>query len=158
MENLGQNAQFKRNVIMSATMTKIIPTIDGISKQMNIACIYDMGAPVFNFTGDQDTVDAHDGSAQVSSLWSILENKSLGSNEVGTVKKPIHQFYNDKYMTATFLKYATDTITNNWMRQSDQALTANLKRVTKQLVCSAFSCASEFCKILGFSITLCIAS
>lgn len=118
MENLGENAQFKRNVIMSATMTKFTPSINGISKNMNIACIYDIQANVFNFTGDNRSIDAHDGSAQVSPLWSILENKSLGSNEVGTVKKPIHHFYNDKYMTATLLKYATDAITNNWMRQS----------------------------------------
>ena len=118
MENLGQNAQFKRNVIMSATMTKFIPSINGISNDMNIACIYDIGANVFNFTGEISNVDAHDGSAQVSPLWSILENKSLGTNEVGTVKKPIHHFYDDKYMTATLLKYATDAMTNNWMRQS----------------------------------------
>lgn len=118
MENLGQNAQFKRNVIMSATMTKFVPSLSGITTNMNIACINDVKASVFNFTDKPDAVDAHDGSAQVSPLWSILENKSLGSNEVGTVKKPIHHFYDNRYMSATLLKYATDSITNQWMRQS----------------------------------------
>lgn len=118
IENLGQNAQFKRNVIMSATMTKMIPSLEGITKDMKIACIYDVPADVFNFSGKSDVVDAHDGSAFLSPFWSILENKSLGSNEVGTVKKPIQHFYSDKYMTATLLKYATDTMTNQWMRQS----------------------------------------
>lgn len=118
MENLGQNAQFKRNVIMSATMTKIVPSLEGICEQMNIACISDVPADVFNFSGKTDTVDAHDGSAQLSPFWSILENKSLGPNEVGTIKKPIQHYYDDRYMTATLLKYATDTITNQWMRQS----------------------------------------
>ena len=51
-------------------------------------------------------------------LFFILENKSLGPNEVGDIKKPIHHAFNDDYMTATLLKYATDTITNNWMRES----------------------------------------
>lgn len=118
MENLGQNAQFKRNVIMSATMTKMVPSLEGITDTMKIACIDDIKAAVFNFTGQKDNVDAHDGSALVSGLWSILENKSLGPNEVGNIKKPIHHDYNHKYMTATLLKYATDAITNNWMRQS----------------------------------------
>lgn len=118
MENLGQNAQFKRNVIMSATMTKMVPNLEGICEQMNIACISDVPADVFNFSGKTDTVDAHDGSAQLSPFWSILENKSLGPNEVGTIKKPIQHYYDDRYMTATLLKYATDTITNQWMRQS----------------------------------------
>lgn len=118
MENLGQNAQFKRNVIMSATMTKMVPSLEGITDTMKIACIDDIGAKVFNFSGKHEDVDAHDGSALVNGLWSILENKSLGSNEVGNIKKPIHHSYDDKYMTATLLKYATDAITNNWMRQS----------------------------------------
>lgn len=118
MENLGQNAQFKRNVIMSATMTKMIPSLEGISESMNIACMSDISANMFNFNGKTDAVDAHDGSAFISPFWSILENKSLGPNEVGTVKKPIHHFYDDRYMTATLLKYATDAMTNQWMRQS----------------------------------------
>lgn len=92
LENLGQNAQFKRNVIMSATMTKMIPSLNGISKDMNIAVIYDMPATVFNFSGEQTEIDAHDGSALISPLWSILENKSLGSNEVGSVKKTYSSF------------------------------------------------------------------
>lgn len=118
MENLGQNAQFKRNVIISATMTKFIPSLEGIGKTMNIACIKDLGVKVYNYSGKSDTIDAHDGSALVSPFWSILENKSLGPNEVGDIKKPIHHAFNDDYMTATLLKYATDTITNNWMRES----------------------------------------
>lgn len=118
MENLGQNSQFKRNVIISATMTKFIPSLEGISKTMNIACIKDLGVKVYNYSGKSDTIDAHDGSALVSPFWSILENKSLGPNEVGDIKKPIHHAYNDDYMTATLLKYATDAITNNWMRES----------------------------------------
>lgn len=118
IENLGQNAQFKRNVIISATMTKFIPSLEGIGKTMNIACIKDLSANVCNYSGKYGKIDAHDGSALVSPLWSILENKSLGPNEVGDIKKPIHHAFNDDYMTATLLKYATDTITNNWMRES----------------------------------------
>ncbi len=118
MENLGQGAQFKRNVIMSATMQRICPSLEGISEMLNVACISDVTYNIFNFSGKTDKLKVHDGSALISPLESILENKSLGSNEVGSVKKPIQHSFNNKYMTATLLKYATDTITNQWMRQS----------------------------------------
>lgn len=118
IENLGQNAQFKRNVIMSATMNKITPNLEGISPMLNVACMDDITYNIFNFSGKGDNLKVHDGSALISPLESILENKSLGSNEVGYIKKPIQHSFNSKYMTATLLKYATDTMTNQWMRQS----------------------------------------
>lgn len=119
IENLGQNAQFKRNVSMTATMTRMIPNLYGITENMHIACMNDVPASVFNFDGKVDKVDAHDGSALLIPFWSILENKSLSDNEVGTIKKPLQHYFDDRYMTATLLKYATDTITNQWMRQSE---------------------------------------
>ena len=118
-ENAGQAAQFKRNVAIPATMFKMIPKLNGIGKTMNIACMEDVKADVFNFDGKVDQVDSCDGSAQVVSFWSILENRSLNDSEVGWVKKPLHHAYDYKTMTATLLKYATDTITNQWMRQSE---------------------------------------
>ena len=71
-------------------MTKFIPSLEGIGKTMNIACIKDLSANVCNYSGKYGKIDAHDGSALVSPLWSILEKKSLGPNEVGDIKKPIH--------------------------------------------------------------------
>ena len=118
IENLGQNAQFKRNVIMSATMNKITPNLEGISPMLNVACMDDITYNIFNFSGKGDRLKVHDGSALIGPLESILENKSLGSNEVGYIKKPIQHSFSNKYMTATLLKYATDTMTNQWMRQS----------------------------------------
>lgn len=119
IENLAQNAQFKRNVSITATMTRMIPNLYGITENMHIACMKDIPASVFNFDGKSDKIDAHDGSALLNPFWSILENKSLMDSEVGTIKKPIQHYYDDRYMTATLLKYATDTITNQWMRQSE---------------------------------------
>lgn len=119
IENLGQNAQFKRNVSVTATMTRMIPNLYGITENMHIACMNDIPADVFNFDGKSAKIDAHDGSALLNPFWSILENKSLSDNEVGTIKKPIQHYFDDRYMTATLLKYATDTITNQWMRQSE---------------------------------------
>lgn len=118
MENLGQNVQFKRNVIMSATMTKFTPSLSGIPTMIKMACIKDISANVFNFTGDTDSIDAHDGSAFVSPFESNLENNSLGPNEVGANKKAIQHYYDNKYMMATLAKYATFSMTNQWMRQS----------------------------------------
>lgn len=120
IENAAQNAQFKRNVIIPGTMRPYTPgCIDGIGHQVKVAVVNDVGADVFNFDGKADGIDAHDGSAMESPITSILENKSLQDSEVGTIKKPIHHWYDDRYGTATLLKYAVDTITNQWMRQSE---------------------------------------
>jgi hypothetical protein len=90
----------------------MIPNLYGITENMHIACMNDIPADVFNFDGKSAKIDAHDGSALLNPFWSILENKSLSDNEVGTIKKPIQHYFDDRYMTATLLKYATDTITN----------------------------------------------
>lgn len=118
-ENTSQSAQFKRNVAIPATMIRMIPKLNGISTTMNIACIEDVEARVFNFDGKKGGVDSCDGSAQINPLWSILENRSLNDSEVGWIKKPLHHDYDSKTATATLLKYATDTITNQWMRQAE---------------------------------------
>ena len=120
IENAAQNAQFKRNVIIPGTMRPYTPNcIDGLGRTVKVAVINDVSASVFNFDGKSDGIDAHDGSAMESPITSILENKSLQDNEVGTIKKPIHHWYDDRFGTATLLKYAVDTITNQWMRQAE---------------------------------------
>lgn len=120
IENAAQNAQFKRNVIIPGTMRPYTPNcITGIGSKIKVAVIKDVKAPVFNFDGKSDSIDAHDGSAFESPFTSQLENNSLQDSEVGTVKKPIHHWYDDRFGTATLLKYAVDTITNQWMRQSE---------------------------------------
>lgn len=120
MENGGQNAQFKRNVIIPGTMRYYLQDqLDGIRSSMKVAVINDVRAEVFNFSGKSDKIDAHDGSALENPFTSILENKSLQDCEVGTVKKPIQHWYDDRLMSSTLLKYAVDTITNQWMRQSE---------------------------------------
>lgn len=120
IENGAQNAQFKRNVIIPGTMRYYLQgRLNGIRDRMKVAVINDMGANVFNFDGKADGIDAHDGSAFVNPFSSILENLSLQDCEVGTVKKPIQHWYDDRYMSATLLKYAVDTITNRWMLQAE---------------------------------------
>lgn len=120
IENGAQNAQFKRNVIIPGTMRYYLQgRLNGIRDRMKVAVINDMGANVFNFDGKADGIDAHDGSAFVNPFSSILENWSLQDCEVGTVKKPIQHWYDDRYMSATLLKYAVDTITNRWMLQAE---------------------------------------
>lgn len=120
IENGAQNAQFKRNVIIPGTMRYYLQgRLNGIRDRMKVAVINDMGANVFNFDGKAGGIDAHDGSAFVNPFSSILENWSLQDCEVGTVKKPIQHWYDDRYMSATLLKYAVDTITNRWMLQAE---------------------------------------
>jgi hypothetical protein len=44
---------------------------------MQVAVIKDTQAKIFNFRGDSDTEDAHDGSAYINPFVSILENRGL---------------------------------------------------------------------------------
>jgi len=44
---------------------------------MKVAVIDDTPAKIFNFRGDNTKEDAHDGSAYISPLISILENLAL---------------------------------------------------------------------------------
>ena len=120
IENAAQGAQFKRNVTIPGTITHYSNSeLNQIGKTMNIAVINDIKANVFNFDGKTDKIDAHDGAAWVNPFWSILENLSLQDSEVGTVKKPIHHWYDDNHMSATLLKYAVNTITNRDMIRSE---------------------------------------
>ena len=94
VESAGQGAQLKRNVIIPATMRYYTQnSLRGIPSTMRIAVMDDIQASVFNFTGVDGSVDAHDGAAYINPITSILENWSLQENEVGTVKKPIWHYY-----------------------------------------------------------------
>lgn len=119
VEAVAQGTQLKRNVIIPATLQyEQQNTLNGIPARMKVAVISDTGASVFNFRGDNTGVDAHDGSAYINPFVSILENKALQDQEVGVDKKPIWHSYNPRLMSATLLKFATFTITNERMRTS----------------------------------------
>ncbi len=119
VEAVAQGTQLKRNVIIPATLQyEQQNTLNGIPARMKVAVISDTGASVFNFRGDNTGVDAHDGSAYINPFVSILENKALQDQEVGVDKKPIWHCYNPRLMSATLLKFATFTMTNERMRTS----------------------------------------
>lgn len=119
VEAVAQGTQLKRNVIIPATLQyEQQNTLNGIPARMKVAVISDTGASVFNFRGDNTGVDAHDGSAYINPFVSILENKALQDQEVGVDKKPIWHSYNPRLMSATLLKFATFTMTNERMRTS----------------------------------------
>lgn len=118
--NVAQGTQFKRNVIIPATLQYCQPkVINGISAKTKCAVIRDEKASVYDYRGDhEDDIDSADGSAQINPFQSILENKSLGSQAVGFIKKPIWHAYDPITGTAFLAKFATDTITNETMRAS----------------------------------------
>lgn len=119
VEAVAQGTQLKRNVIIPATLQyEQQNTLNGIPARMKVAVISDTSASVFNFRGDNTGVDAHDGSAYINPFASILENKALQDQEVGVDKKPIWHCYNPRLMSATLLKFATFTMTNERMRTS----------------------------------------
>lgn len=119
VEAVAQGTQLKRNVIIPATLQyEQQNALNGIPPKMKVAVIDDTQAKIFNFRGDNTTEDAHDGSAYISPLISILENKALQDQEVGVDKKPIWHSFNPRLMSATLLKFATFTQTSERMRTS----------------------------------------
>lgn len=134
MINVSQGTQFKRNVIIPATLQYCQQnTLNGISKDIRCAVIYDEQSPVFNYRGSHEkSIDSADGSAKITPFQSILENKSLGTQAVGLVRKPIWHSYNSENGSAFLAKFATDTITNNTMRMSLASKTS-LYKLFKQM-------------------------
>lgn len=118
--NVAQGTQFKRNVIIPATLQYCQQNVrEGISPKTKCAVIRDEGAHVWNYRGDyENDIDSADGSAQINPFQSILENRSLGSQAVGFTKKPIWHSYDSNSGTAFLAKFATNTITNESMRMS----------------------------------------
>lgn len=116
IENVSQGTQLKRNVIIPATLHYMHnDLINGIAKKIKVAVIQDMPAQVFNFKGDTDTTDSMDGSAITNPLQSILENMSLGSQEVGSDKKPIWHHYDQETGTSGLMKFASFESNNERM-------------------------------------------
>lgn len=132
--NTAQGTQFKRNVIIPATLQYCLPkTINGIAPKVKCAVIRDEGASVYNYRGDhEEDIDSADGSAQINPFQSILENMALGSQAVGFIKKPIWHAYDPVTGTAFLAKFATDTITNETMRASLNSHT-NLYNLFKKM-------------------------
>lgn len=124
--NTAQGTQFKRNVSILATLQYCEQnTITGISPTIKCAVIYDEKSPVFNYRGSHEkSIDSADGSAKINPFQSILENKALGSQSVGFIKKPIWHAYDSDTCTAFLAKFATNTITNKSMLDSMLAHTS----------------------------------
>ena len=134
IEAVAQGTQLKRNVIIPATLQyEQQGTLNGIPRKLKVAVISDTQAKIFNFRGDSAKEDAHDGSAWINPFISILENKALQDQEVGVDKKPIWHSFDPKTLSATLLKFATFTITNERMRtslNSDISLYSLFKQMT----------------------------
>lgn len=114
--NISQGTQLKRNVIVPATMHyEHLDLLEGIYRTLKVAIIHDMPSIVYNFVGDRGKTDSMDGSALTIAEQSILENKTLGSQEVGPDKKPIWHYYNQKTGTAGLMKFASFEINNERM-------------------------------------------
>lgn len=126
--NTAQGTQFKRNVIISATLQYCQQNLyNGIKPKIKCAVIYDKQAAVNNYRGETKKIDSCDGSARISPFQSIMENLSLGSQAVGFIKKPIWHSYDSENGTAFLAKFATVTITNESMKASQYSKSSDYK-------------------------------
>ncbi len=128
--NTAQGAQFKRNVIIPATLQHpLTGLINGVATKVNAAVVYDMAAPVNNLR-ESDSIDSQDGSAQMSPIQVILENNSLGDQRVGTNRKPIWDDQTED-LTSFLAKFAAFGQTNAMMLQSLQSNSAQYNMFKK---------------------------
>lgn len=128
--NTAQGTQFKRNVIIPATLQHpVTGLINGVANKVNVAVIYDMKAPVNNLR-ESDSIDSQDGSAWMSPIQVILENNSLGDQRVGTNRKPIWDAQTGD-LTSFLAKFAAFGQTNAMMLQSLQSNSAQYNMFKK---------------------------
>lgn len=128
--NTAQGTQFKRNVIIPATLQhSLTGMINGVANKVNAAVAYDMSAPVNNLR-ESDEIDSQDGSSTMSPIQVILENNSLGDQRVGTNRKPI---WDDQTgdLTSFLAKFASFGQTNSMMLQSLQSNSAQYNMFKK---------------------------
>lgn len=118
--NAAQGIQFKRNNIVLATLQTVTQNLqNGVPRKVKCAVIEDVKAPVFDYRSTHHKkIKPNDGSAGITPFQSILENRSLGSQAVGFIKKPIWHNYDEANGTAFLAKFATFTYTNEVMRAS----------------------------------------
>lgn len=128
--NTAQGTQFKRNVIIPATLQHpLTGLINGVASKVNAAVAYDMSAPVNNLR-ESDEIDSQDGSSTMSPIQVILENNSLGDQRVGTNRKPIWDDQTND-LTSFLAKFASFGQTNSMMLQSLQSNSAQYNMFKK---------------------------
>lgn len=128
--NTAQGTQFKRNVIIPATLQHpLTGMINGVANKVNAAVAYDMSAPVNNLR-ESDEIDSQDGSSTMSPIQVILENNSLGDQRVGTNRKPIWDDQTND-LTSFLAKLASFGQTNSMMLQSLQSNSAQYNMFKK---------------------------
>ena len=128
--NTAQGTQFKRNVIIPATLQHpLTGMINGVANEVNAAVAYDMSAPVNNLR-ESDEIDSQDGSSTMSPIQVILENNSLGDQRVGTNRKPIWDDQTND-LTSFLAKFASFGQTNSMMLQSLQSNSAQYNMFKK---------------------------
>ena len=115
--NTAEGTQFKRNVIIPATLQHpLTGLINGVANKVHAAVVRDIAAPVNNLR-ESDSIDSQDGSSMMSPIQVILENNSLGDQRVGTNRKPIWDDQTSD-LTSFLAKFASFGQTNAMMLQS----------------------------------------
>lgn len=111
--------QFKRMVIYPATMHNYGQNkLEGVPSHYNTAIIADIKANAYNYLGDNQKIDAHDGSAFCLYWVAKIQNNSLGDAAAGTDSKPIGAGMYNSYGMGWEYKYALFAMDNERSRQS----------------------------------------
>lgn len=134
-ETFLQGTQSKRNSIIPATSQLMLRgSSTGVPDYMNVAFIDDMIAETHTFRGDvKKNNEVNDGSAKILYYTARMENNSLQDQQVGNeFKKPIWHYFDPVTGTCVFVKFATDTLTNEKLNYlgSDVSMYNLFKKMT----------------------------
>lgn len=121
IESAADIAQLKRTVTGPGTMRYYLQgTLTGILPVLNGAIFEDVRASVFNFEGEsKENLEAHDGEALLCPITAVWQNNSLQDSEVGDVIKPLWQIEIPMFGGKRLVKYAANTMTNAFMKNSE---------------------------------------
>lgn len=127
----AENAQYKRNVIVSATIqTRQQKSLLGSLQFIKVAAIEDTLGTAATINGEYtNEQEVDDGAAEVMSYEVLLMNGALGDQSVSfDVVKPIGYSMDHTTGTMSELKFAAHTLNNASMRISKYSKSSQYKR------------------------------
>lgn len=112
--------EFKRTVIGGAIRTSYAQGLKyGISSKWKMAVVQRTKAGAYNYKGDAENVDVHDGSGRVSAIVARQENVSLkDAQQSGNIRKTIINYNDPETGTLYEIKWAENVLTNADRRSS----------------------------------------
>ena len=112
-------ASTKRAGTMSSTLIPLKQLqLNGQAKNMNVAIVEDEEVDVYTPDIKKGGQKPHDGGGFITYIMKVWEDNALHENSVGSIRKPMLGWHNPETGSSTQFKYAINTLSNRYMRDS----------------------------------------